>query len=109
MTDQALSELKAARRARVTRILEAPQKFKECDQCRSISFRHTGRCPICQSYRFIDDPRAVAATARLMLDHPFPLSAAVPPRLLQNCSGSLTPLRPWAERIEFYEKEKRPL
>jgi uncharacterized Zn finger protein (UPF0148 family) len=109
MTEEALAELWTARRERIDRILEEPHRYKECEHCRSISFQHTGRCPICQSYRFTDDPRAVAATAREMLRHPFPLTAAVPPRLLQNSSYSLTPLRPRAKRIDLYEKEKRPL
>ena len=103
MTDEALDRLWTLRRERINRILEAPQKYKECEQCRSISFKHAGRCPICRCYRFIEDPLAVAATALEMRERPFPLSAAVAPRIFQNSPCPTIPTRPSAKRVDLYE------
>ena len=70
----------AARQRRASQIIVEVDRFKVCDQCRSISYKHVQTCSVCGAYRFEEDPNTVKTTAREMSSHPFPVTAGTVPR-----------------------------
>lgn len=81
MTQHELAALWQERRQTVNAILAAPEQFKSCDQCRSISQKSLGVCPFCGCYRFKEDAETVRATASEMGARPYPLNSPVVPRV----------------------------
>lgn len=81
MNSEALNKYWNVRRAHLEQICADVALFKECEQCRSISWRNAGVCGLCKGYRFIEDPATVLATVAEMGRHPYPASAGVAPRL----------------------------
>ncbi len=81
MTKRQQAKYLAARQSRARQIQVEAERFKVCDQCRSISFKHAGACSVCGAYRFIEDPAAVRATAQEMGAHPFPQTSGTVPRI----------------------------
>ncbi len=71
----------AARQVRADQILAQAERYKVCDQCRSISLKQAGFCKVCGAYRFNEDPVTVRSTAKEMGAHPFPNTSAVVPRV----------------------------
>ncbi len=71
----------AVRQKRAEQIMVEVERFKVCDQCRSISYKHVQTCSICGAYRFREDPDEVAATAKEMGANPFPVTAGTVPRI----------------------------
>ena len=71
----------AVRRQRAEQIIVEVERFKVCDQCRSISFRHVAACSVCGAYRFIEEPEAVRQTATEMGANPFPVTSGIVPRI----------------------------
>jgi hypothetical protein len=71
----------AARQKRAEQIIVEVQRFKVCDQCRSISFKHVATCSVCGAYRFEEDPKIVSVTAREMGANPFPITSGIVPRM----------------------------
>jgi len=67
-------------------ILLHPEKYKVCDACHSVSFKHTSICPVCHSYRWRDRVKAVQAVMKIILRRkdPFPVTLGVPPRIMQS-------------------------
>jgi hypothetical protein len=102
MTQDELKKHWANRRHGIQRILARPQNYKACDGCRSISLKRAGICPICKTYRFSEDPEIVVATAHEMLTSPFPISAAIVPRLETDSTEVQFPTH------NTYEKTKTP-
>ncbi|HWH72538.1 MAG TPA: hypothetical protein VNT26_24465 [Candidatus Sulfotelmatobacter sp.] len=72
----------AARQKRAEQIIVEVDRFKVCDQCRSISYKHVQTCSVCGAYRFNDDPQAVRDTAREMGANPFPVTSGTVPRVV---------------------------
>jgi len=70
----------AARQRRAGQIIVEAERFKVCEQCRSISYRHVPTCSICGAYRFDENPDLIRDTAREMSSHPFPVTAGTVPR-----------------------------
>lgn len=70
----------AARQKRAEQIMVEVERFKVCDQCRSISFKQAQTCSVCGAYRFVEDPEIVCGTAREMGANPFPITAGTVPR-----------------------------
>jgi hypothetical protein len=70
----------AARQKRAEQIIVEADRFKVCDQCRSISFKQASTCSVCGAYRFLEDPTVVSGTAREMGSNPFPITAGTVPR-----------------------------
>jgi hypothetical protein len=71
----------AVRQKRAEQIVGEVERFKVCDQCRSISYKHVQTCSICGAYRFIDEPEQVRAIAREMGANPFPITSGTVPRI----------------------------
>jgi hypothetical protein len=70
----------AARQKRAEEIILEVERFKVCDQCRSISYRRVQTCSVCGAYRFNEEPEFVRETAREMGAHPFPVTSGTVPR-----------------------------
>lgn len=71
----------AVRRNRAEQIIVEVSRFKVCDQCRSISYKHAQTCNVCGAYRFDEDPDTVRKTAKEMGANPFPTTIGTVPRL----------------------------
>ncbi len=72
----------AARQKRAEQIIVEVDRFKVCDQCRSISYKHVSTCSVCGAYRFTEEAETVRATAKEMGSNPFPVTAGTVPRLV---------------------------
>ncbi len=81
MTQIEQSKHLEARQKRAEQIIVEVDRFKVCDQCRSISYKHVATCSVCGAYRFSEEPDAVAATAREMGANPFPVTSGTVPRI----------------------------
>jgi len=81
VTDEMLKKLWDFRREGLQEVVQNPTRFKECEQCRSISVKKCGICARCHSYRFKEDVEVVLATVEEMAKHPYPVYAAVVPRI----------------------------
>jgi hypothetical protein len=68
------------RRQQADAVLAEPHLYKVCDQCRSISFRTCGLCPICHGYRWDESREALIETAKTIGTTPFPLTAGTVPK-----------------------------
>ncbi len=71
----------AIRQNRLEQLLLQANRFKVCEQCRSISFKHASTCSVCGAYRFNEDSRAVRATAKEMAANAFPTTSGTVPRM----------------------------
>ena len=95
------------RRASVARFIAEPERFKECEQCRSISLKGAAICQWCGGYRFLEDPKRVRATAREMGTRPYSLAAAVVPRLASHGGDFDNILSQSDTRLNFHEVRSR--
>jgi hypothetical protein len=81
VTDQEIARHLAIRQNRAEQIIVDTEKFKVCDQCRSISLKHAASCSVCGAYRFDEDPEMIRSTAREMGGNPFPITSGTVPRI----------------------------
>jgi len=51
-------------------VIENPDLFKVCDGCESIVSFKTNICPVCSSYRFIDESKTVKIMAKKFKNKP---------------------------------------
>ena len=54
------------RAAKAAKIAAEPELYKVCEGCDSIVTKRVATCPSCQGYRFVEDPEAVIAQAKLL-------------------------------------------
>jgi len=80
MTREALLHHWQVRRQQASKILQHPNLFKVCEQCRCIFSRQAAVCSLCGAYRFDSESATVLRTVRLLGRVPFPYTAAVAPR-----------------------------
>ena len=85
MTPELLVIHAQKRREGFVHILDAPQLFKVCTQCRSISPAHSPTCFVCRAYRFSTSPIYVEATALIARENVFPLTVGTVPRISTMC------------------------
>ena len=84
MTLEYLKQHFAFRRARAKSFIDDPARFKICDQCWSVSVARANLCPVCGCYRWDDSAKRVIRIAKRIAKNPFPLTAAVVPRLANS-------------------------
>jgi hypothetical protein len=104
MMEDELQVLWAHRRAQVDRFIACAEQYKECDQCRAILTKGVGICCFCGTYRFVQDPDRIRATAREMKTRPFPLAAPVMPRSALSSVGSCGMMGEPGKRVELSAK-----
>jgi hypothetical protein len=80
MTPEAQHQWQALRRRPADAALAKLRLYKVCDQCRSISFRTCGLCPICHGYRWDESREGLIETAKIIGTTPFPLTAGTVPK-----------------------------
>ncbi len=71
----------AVRQKRAEQIIVEIDRFKVCDQCQSISYKHVASCSVCGAYRFNEEPDTVRDTAKRMGSNPFPVTSGTVPRI----------------------------
>jgi hypothetical protein len=81
MTETALAQLVKRRQQQKKRILANPAGFKVCSVCTSIATRDAPWCPLRKAYRFVEDPLIVEVVTTFASKKPFPITAAVAPRI----------------------------
>ena len=93
------------RRTLTSRFIAQPERFQECEHCRSIILKRFGICLYCGSYRFLDDPERIRTTAREMATRPYGLMRPVVPRLglQESASVKCNPPKPEPPRNETVE------
>lgn len=80
MNDDTLKQHLARRQDKAKSFVDAPENYKVCDQCRSISLSAAPKCHVCGAYRFIFDPTIVTETAKIIGSTPFPATSGTVPR-----------------------------
>lgn len=81
MTHEEMLPFQELRRVRASEIVADAGNFKVCEDCHSIVGKETGRCHVCDHYRFDETVTKVCETAIKMASHPFPVTSAVIPRI----------------------------
>jgi uncharacterized paraquat-inducible protein A len=83
-----IAELKAlhlaSRIANSAKICAAPEKFKVCWVCLSISYQRAPVCPICHAHRFYESADAVRVVAGMTERVAFPVTAGTVPRFVHG-------------------------
>ncbi len=107
MMNDELHELWTRRRDIVNKFIAHPEKYKECEHCRSINLKAAGLCVWCGAYTFLENPERVRLTAREMGMRPYPLSAGVMPRLALHFIAIHMMLDQISKRLVFCESKNQ--
>ena len=103
MTPEAQHQWQALRRRQAHAALAKLHLYKVCDQCRSISFKTCGLCPICHGYRWDESRETLIETANIIGTTPFPLTAGTVPRF---STEALKYLNKMNNKEEHEQKQK---